>query len=170
VLRGVRRWLLDKFLTKNQQSNPNETQPPEKRAELWGQELAETMPPTPLRPWKEPGYDAVRQVAVGMALGGVAGCTSLLFNIVGSILWPAISGEVQYPLRIIQVYLTLPLARIRLAVDERFDISPGLSALSGDGNAVRAGLPNSAFLLSAVWWNAGENFDVFTSNPCSFGL
>ena len=53
----------------------------------------------------------------GFLLGSLAGCTSLLFNVVGSILWPAISGQAQHPLRIIQVYLTVPLGETALHLD-----------------------------------------------------
>jgi hypothetical protein len=71
--------------------------------------IAETMPPTPLRPWTERGYDARRFAFIGMLLGGIAGCTSLLLNVIGSLFWTETSGEPQHPLHLIQVYLTFPL-------------------------------------------------------------
>jgi hypothetical protein len=98
-------------------SKPIRTPAPAIRNEQWQQELAEAMPPVPLRPWKEPGYNAARQAVVGLLLGGIAGCTSLLFNVIGSVLWSAISGEAQHPLRLIQVYLTFPFGESALQLN-----------------------------------------------------
>ena len=53
-------------------------------------------------------------MACGKAL---AGCVSLLLNVIGSVLWPAISGTTQHPLRLIQVYMTFPLGESALELD-----------------------------------------------------
>jgi hypothetical protein len=100
-------------------SRPNQTEQPlpEIQSQTWEQQVADVMPPVPLRPWKEPGYDAGRFALIGLLLGGVAGCTSLILNIIGSVLWPAISGEPQHPLRLIQVYLTFPLGESALELN-----------------------------------------------------
>jgi len=79
----------------------------------WDDELADAnlMPP---QVWQEPGYDPLHYAKVGLLLGSVAGCTSLVVNIIGSVLWPVISGGTQHPLRIIQVYLTFPFGESAL--------------------------------------------------------
>jgi len=66
-------------------------------AEL-GPEAATAAPP-----WKPPSYYVAYHVLAGCVLGMFGAATSLLFNIVGSVLVG------QHPLRIIQVYLTFPL-------------------------------------------------------------
>ena len=67
--------------------------------------------------WQEPGYNTARYAMAGLWLGSIAGCTSLILNVIGSVLWPAISGEPQHPLRIIQVYLTFPLGESALGLN-----------------------------------------------------
>jgi len=64
-----------------------------------------------------PGYRAAGYIRAGLLLGCLAGCTSLLFNVVGSVLLPDIGGEPQHPLRIIQVYLTFPLGETALQLE-----------------------------------------------------
>ena len=86
-------------------------------------EIAKLILSPPLGPWHEPGYRAGRYALAGLMLGGLAGSTSLIVNVIGSVLWPAISGEAQHPLRLIQVFLTFPL---------------GASALQFDGGVVLA--------------------------------
>jgi hypothetical protein len=73
----------------------------------WNDELAGAvlMPP---QIWREPGYDAVHNAKLGLLIGGLAGCASLVLNVVGSVFWPSITGQEQHPLRLIQVYLTFP--------------------------------------------------------------
>ena len=74
------------------------------------EDVVGAMPPcaVPPHPWQPPDYRAEHYIKTGLLLGGLAGCTSLLFNVIGSVLWPAISGNPQHPLRLIQVYLTFP--------------------------------------------------------------
>lgn len=80
-------------------------------------ELPDTMVPLPLSPWPESGYKALPHIKAGAWLGALAGCTSLLTNIIGSILWPPISGLEPHPLRIIQVFLTFPLGESALQLN-----------------------------------------------------
>jgi hypothetical protein len=81
------------------------------------EQLPDTIIPVPLRPWPEAGYTAWPYLKAGIVLGGFAGCTSLLMNIIGSVFWPAIGGEEQHPLRLIQVYLTFPLGESALQLN-----------------------------------------------------
>lgn len=67
--------------------------------------------------WQEPGYKVFHYAKAGFWLGSLAGCTSLIVNVIGSVLWSAIPGESQHPLRIIQVYLTFPLGESALKLD-----------------------------------------------------
>jgi hypothetical protein len=40
-----------------------------------------------------------------------------VLNVIGSVLWPAITGQEQHPLRLIQVYLTFPLGESALQLN-----------------------------------------------------
>jgi hypothetical protein len=86
------------------------------RARQWNDELADAivMPP---QAWREPQYNAQRYARVGLLLGALGGCTSLVVNVIGSVLWPAISGVEQHALRLIQVYLTFPLGESALQLN-----------------------------------------------------
>lgn len=82
----------------------------------WNDELAEILPPVPLKPL-QPAYEFGHFGAIGAWQGALAGCVSLLANVIGSALWPAISGTEQHPLRLIQVYLTFPLGESALELN-----------------------------------------------------
>jgi hypothetical protein len=79
----------------------------------WDAELERTLPPVEVGPLVR-DYDFTRYATAGLLQGGLAGCTSLLANVIGSVLWPAISGQAQHPLRLIQVYLTFALGESAL--------------------------------------------------------
>jgi hypothetical protein len=96
----------------NIENVPANTEPtPEWEKELAGAVL------TPPQLWQEPGYDAIRNTKVGLLLGSMAGCTSLVLNVIGSVLWPAFTGQAQHPLRLIQIYLTFPLGESALQLN-----------------------------------------------------
>jgi hypothetical protein len=82
----------------------------------WDEELAAAIQ-TPPASFQDPHYEPGRYAAAGLMLGALAGCTSLVANVVGSVLWPAISGESQHPLRLIQIYLTFPFGETALRLD-----------------------------------------------------
>jgi hypothetical protein len=90
--------------------------PPDDPNESWLDQLAPVLPPVPLTPLRGK-YELSHYAGIGLWLGGMAGCVSLLLNVIGSVLWPAISGVAQHPLRLIQVYLTLPLGESALRLD-----------------------------------------------------
>jgi hypothetical protein len=81
--------------------------------------VADSMPqqPIPSRPWQKANYYAVGYLNRGFLLGALAGCTSLVLNVVGSVLWPSISGQERHPLYLIQVYLTFPLGQSALQLN-----------------------------------------------------
>lgn len=85
----------------------------------WAEELEQVLPPAPIRPLQQ-SYDPIRYANAGLWQGALAGCTSLLLNVIGSVLWPAISGQHHHPLRLIQVFLTFPLG------DAALDLNSGL--------------------------------------------
>jgi hypothetical protein len=89
----------------------------------------------------------------GLWLGSLAGCTSLVANVIGSVLWPAISGAAQHPLRMIQVYLTFPLGETALALDSGVALALGclLYLATGMLYGVLFELAMSWFIPNAGW-------------------
>jgi hypothetical protein len=81
---------------------------PGKVGDVWQEKLEDALPPIPICPLA-PGYRFGQFAGVGLWQGALAGCVSLVLNIMGSMLWPTIGGSGQHPLRLIQVYLTFPL-------------------------------------------------------------
>jgi hypothetical protein len=118
----------------------------------WGQELADTTI-CPPQLWEEPGYRASQYAKAGLWLGSLAGCTSLLVNVVGSVFWPAISGEAQHPLRLVQVYLTFPMGESALALDSGTALALGCLLYLATGM-----LYGVLFELAMSWFipNAGS--------------
>ncbi len=100
----------------DRQAKLTELQELRERTRQLEDELVSTLPsePVPPRPWKATGYYGAYYATTGFLLGSLAACTSLLLNVVGSVLWPAITGAPQHPLRIIQVYLTFPMGEAAL--------------------------------------------------------
>jgi hypothetical protein len=82
----------------------------------WTKDLIEVLPPIPVRPL-QPNYRLAHFAGAGLWQGALAGCTSLLLNVIGSLLWAAIGGAGHHPLRLIQVYLTFPLGESALGLE-----------------------------------------------------
>ncbi len=76
-------------------------------------------------PWPEVGFRPSSYIRSGALLGGIAGCVSLMANVIGSTAWPAISGEAQHPLRLIQVFLTFPLGKTALQLNGGWLLAAG---------------------------------------------
>jgi hypothetical protein len=89
------------------------------------------LPPQP--PWPESGYRAARYAKAGLLLGALAGCTSLIVNVIGSVAWTALGGEMLHPLRIIQVYLTFPLGERALQLESGAVLMLGCLLYLGTG-------------------------------------
>jgi hypothetical protein len=83
------------------------------RAEILERELAAMKPPA----GGFVGYYTAYYATTGFMLGIFGACTSLLFNILGSLLVPSAGNLEQHPLRLIQVYLTFPLGERALHID-----------------------------------------------------
>lgn len=77
-------------------------------------QLPTEMLPMPFHPWPETGFRRWERFRAGAIMGGIAGCVSLLLNVIGSVAWPVSGGEAQHPLRLIQVFLTFPLGESAL--------------------------------------------------------
>lgn len=70
----------------------------------------------------------------GFLLGFFAAAVSLMCNIVGSLVWPQISGQPeQNPLRLVQVFLTFPLGEKALSIDSGLTLAIGCCLYLGTG-------------------------------------
>ena len=98
----------------------------------WNETLTEAMQ-APLPTWQKPDFSAMQYAKSGLPLGALAGCVSLLTNVIGSVLWPAISGIEQHPLRLIQVYLTFPLGESALKLESGGVLALGCLLYIGTG-------------------------------------
>ncbi|MEX2112718.1 MAG: hypothetical protein WD845_06000 [Pirellulales bacterium] len=80
--------------------------------------------------WQERGYYTAYYATTGFLLGGVAALVSLVFNIVGSLLFE------KQPLELIRVYLTFPMGEQALdfnAVDNGLILAIGCCLYIGTG-------------------------------------
>ncbi len=77
------------------------------------------------REWPPKTYYVAYYATTGALLGFLGATTSLLFNIVGSLLLPAAPGVPDHPLRLIQIYLTFPLGRSALEIDKGITLAIG---------------------------------------------
>lgn len=93
--------------------------PPQEHGQPDG-EIEDLIQPAAFRPWREPGQRPLRVAATGLWLGALAGCTSLVFNMVGSLVWTNVADLSQHPLRLIQVYLTFPLGDAALRLNSGY--------------------------------------------------
>jgi hypothetical protein len=98
----------------------------------WNETLTEAMQ-APLPTWQETNFSVLRYAKGGLLPGALAGCISLLMNVIGSVLWPAISGIDQHPLRLIQVYLTFPLGESALKLESGGVLALGCLLYIGTG-------------------------------------
>jgi hypothetical protein len=75
--------------------------------------------------WQERDYRPLAYIRPGLLIGAIAGCVSLLVNVIGSVFWPAVTGQIQHPLRLIQVYLTIPLGDNALQLESGYTLAFG---------------------------------------------
>ena len=119
----------------DRQSKLSELQSLRDRARELENELVSSMPtePVPPRPWQLSGYYSAYYATTGFLLGSLAACTSLLFNVIGCVLWPAITHHDQHPLRLIQVYLTFPMGEAALNLNSGLLLTLGCVLYLGTG-------------------------------------
>jgi hypothetical protein len=119
-------------------------------------ELEEKKPGRPRAPWPPEGYYTPFHVLVGAMLGFVGASSSLLFNVMGSL----VIG--QHPLELIRVYLTFPLAEQALKLDSGVALGIGTCLYLATGS-----LYGIAFHLVMSRWfpkaAAGKRFAVASS-------
>jgi hypothetical protein len=96
----------------------------EARAQRLKRELVEE---TEVRPFQPQGYYAAYYATTGFMLGIFGAMSSLLFNIVGSVLVG------QHPLELIRVYLTFPLGDKALEMDSGLALAVGCCLYLGTG-------------------------------------
>jgi hypothetical protein len=103
--------------------------------------------PTPTDQWPPRSYYTAYHVLAGFVLGMFGAVTSLLFNVVGSLLVQ------QHPLHLIQVYLTFPLGSAALRVDDGLTLAVGCCLYLGTGMVL--GIPFQLILSGPL---AGASF------------
>jgi len=99
--------------------------------------------------WPVPTYYTAYHVLAGFVLGMFGAMTSLLFNIVGSVLVG------QHPLQLIRVYLTFPLGETALKVETGLSLAIGCCLYLGTGAVL--GIP---FHLVLSRWFATASFGM----------
>jgi hypothetical protein len=82
-----------------------------------GDELPANVLPLPFQAWPDAGFQWKTCLKSGALSGAIGGCVGLLANVIGSAALPSISGQEQYPLRLIQVFLTFPLGEAALGLN-----------------------------------------------------
>ncbi|MBS0209539.1 MAG: hypothetical protein JSS27_11365 [Planctomycetes bacterium] len=75
--------------------------------------------------WPPRGYYTAYYATTGFMLGIFGAAVSLIFNIIGSLVWSRYSGVEQSPLRLIQVYLTFPLGESALHIESVLTLAIG---------------------------------------------
>jgi hypothetical protein len=99
--------------------------------------------------WPPRSYYTTYHVLAGFVLGMFGAATSLLFNIVGSLLVG------QHPLQLIRVYLTFPLGESALRVDEGLTLAIGCCLYLATGMLL--GIP---FHLVLSRWVPRSSFTI----------
>jgi hypothetical protein len=94
-------------------------------------ELAAEKPPIH---WRATSYYTAYYATTGFLLGMFGAATSLVANIVGSLITGGIQGEPHgHPLRLIQVFLTFPLGETALEIDTPITLAIGCCLYLGTG-------------------------------------
>jgi hypothetical protein len=99
--------------------------------------------------WPPRGYYTTYHILAGFVLGMFGAATSLLFNVIGSLLVG------QHPLHLIQVYLTFPLGAEALHVDGGLTLAIGCCLYLATGMLL--GIP---FQLVLTGWLARASFTI----------
>jgi len=97
--------------------------------------------------WPPRGYYTAYHVLAGFVLGGFGALSSLVFNIVGSLLVG------QHPLQLIRVYLTFPVGAEALRTENELALAIGCCLYLGTGMLL--GIP---FQLVLTRWLPGASF------------
>lgn len=87
----------------------------------------------PLEHWRPTSYYTAYYATTGFLLGIFGATTSLLANVIGSLVWSSVRDEQQNPLKLIQVYLTFPLGAAALKIDTGITLAIGCCLYVGTG-------------------------------------
>lgn len=83
--------------------------------------------------WQKQYYTGY-YATTGFLLGFFGAVVSLMCNILGSLIWPQVTGQPeQHPLRLIQVFLTFPLGEPALSVESGLTLAIGCCLYIGTG-------------------------------------
>jgi hypothetical protein len=93
-------------------------------------ELDDEAPPNG---WPPKQYYTAYYATTGFMLGMFGALTSLVANVIGSLVWSTFTGKPQHPLRLIQVYLTFPLGEVALQIDTGITLAIGCCLYIGTG-------------------------------------
>lgn len=118
------------------------------RVEVLEAELEAMAPPS----GRFPGYYTAYYATTGFMLGMFGACTSLLFNIIGSLIVSQ-GGAEQHPFRLIQVYLTFPLGERALHMESGMVLALGCCLYIATGM-----LLGIVFNLMLTRYTAGATF------------
>lgn len=99
-----------------------------------------------IEPFQPKGYYAAYYATTGFMLGMFGAMSSLLFNVVGSLLVG------QHPLELIRVYLTFPLGDKALEIDSGLALAVGCCLYLGTGMLL--GIP---VYLALTYWTANAS-------------
>ena len=119
------------------------------RVDILERELSAMDPP----PGGFQGYYTAYYATTGFMLGIFGACTSLLFNIVGSLIVSASGDSEMHPLRLIQVYLTFPLGERALQINSGLALAGGCCLYLGTGMVL-----GMLFHLFLTRYTAGASF------------
>ena len=114
--------------------------------ELRARQLQEELAGEDVLPFQPKGYYAAYYATTGFMLGIFGAMSSLLFNIVGSVLVG------QHPLELIRVYLTFPLGDKALGLDSGLALAVGCCLYLATGMLL--GIP---VYLALTYWTAGAS-------------
>jgi hypothetical protein len=103
----------------------------------------------PTEQWQERGYYTAYYATTGFFLGGVAAMASLVFNIVGSLIFE------KQPLELIRVYLTFPMGAKALDFNE---VDNGLILAIGCCLYLGTGMVYGIFFQLALTWLPNASF------------
>ena len=120
---------------------------------------------SPPEHWQASGYYTAYYATTGFMLGMFGAATSLLFNVVGSLLWG------YHPLQLIRVYLTFPLGEKALQMEDGLTLAIGCCLYLGTGMLL--GVPaylvltrftQKASLGTRLLWATGLGLTIWLVN------
>lgn len=116
---------------------------------------------SPRHDWPPSGYYFTYHILAGMVLGLIGASASLIFNIIGALMFG------MHPLEIIRVYLTFPLGEKALATDAGFTLAAGCCLYLGTG--MLGGIPFH-LILDRFYARAGMGKRFVVASVLALGV